>query len=88
MFMGAFHTSLKTMKNLPVMVVHVVEVVAAVVVVVVYHHYPFGVNCCYQLHSFHRLLEAVAYLAVLLTHLLLSNGKEKEEKKKKINRNK
>ena len=26
--MGAFHTSLKTMKNLPVMVVHVVEVVA------------------------------------------------------------
>lgn len=83
--MGAFHTSLKTMKNLPVMVVHVVEVVA--VVVVVYHHYPFGVNCCYQLHSFHRLLEAVAYLAVLLTHLLLSNGREKEEKKK-INRNK
>ena len=61
------------------MVVHVVLVVD--VVVVLYLHYPFGVNCCYQLHSFHRLLEAVAYLVVLLTHLLLSNGKEKEEKK-------
>ena len=68
----------KNNENLPVMVVHVVEVA---VVVVVYHHYPFGVNCCYQLHSFHRLLEAVAYLAVLLTHLLLSNGREKKEEK-------
>lgn len=80
--MGAFYsTSNNTKKNnenLPVMVVHVVEVA---VVVVVYHHYPFGVNCCYQLHSFHRLLEAVAYLAVLLTHLLLSNGREKKEEK-------
>lgn len=42
-------------------------------VVVEYHRWPFVVDrsCYYQLHSSHRLLEAVAYQAVLMIHLLL-----------------